>query len=1055
MTTRPEAGLDGRLSDALVRSRRYFTRGTVSDDLRTLTKEGGRQADDFYRDRWSHDKVVRSTHGVNCTGSCSWKVYVKDGIITWESQQTDYPSVGADRPEYEPRGCPRGAAFSWYTYSPTRVRYPYIRGVLLQMYREAKSQHDGDPVRAWAHIVDNPQRARAYKSARGKGGLVRASWEEATEMVAAAYVHTIKKWGPDRVAGFSPIPAMSMVSHASGARFTSLIGGSMLSFYDWYADLPVASPQVFGDQTDVPESGDWWDAGYLVMWGSNVPVTRTPDAHWMTEARYRGQKVVVVAPDYADNVKFADEWLAIAPGTDGALAMAMGHVVLKEFFVDRATPYFTDYTKKYTDLPVLVALEQCGDTDTYRAGKFLTAADLPEHAGDENAHFKTVLIDSGSDEVVVPNGALGHRFGDAGAGQWNLDLGDVDPRLTLHAPGAEAVLVELPRFDNADGTPGSLRRGVPVRRVGQHLVTTVFDLMLAHYGVGRPDLPGEWASSYDDSAAPYTPAWQEQITGIPAAAAVRIAREFAANAEESRGRSMILMGAGTNHWFHSDTIYRGFLALTTLTGCQGVNGGGWAHYVGQEKCRPITGWAQLAFGLDWLRPPRQMIHTAYWYLHTDQFRYDTFPADTVSATTGSGMLAGLSTADVIAKSARMGWMPSYPTFDRNPLEIADEAAATGRPVAEHVVDQLKSGDLRFAAEDPDSPANFPRVLAMWRANLLGSSGKGNEYFLKHLLGTDHSLRASEAGEGHRPQGVDWHQEAPEGKLDLLLTLDFRQTSSTVFSDVVLPAATWYEKHDLNTTDMHPFVHSFNPAIAPPWQTRTDWDAFQTIAEKFSELAADHLGTRKDVVAVPLLHDTADAMANPHGVVRDWKAGECEPVPGVTMPKVVEVERDYTAISAQMQALGPLLDTLGTTTKGVTYDVTASIDYLRAKNGAARGGPADGRPSLARDVHACEAILALSGTTNGHLATQGFKTLEKRTGTALHDLAAEHEGKQITFTDTQAAARPGDHVAGVVRVGDRRASVLAVHDQRGAAQAVAHAYGSTALLPRPRLDDRAG
>ena len=565
--------------------------------------------------------------------------------------------------------------------------------------------------------------------------------------------------------------------------------------------------------------------------------------------------------------------------------------------------------------------------------------------------------------------------------------------------------MELPRFDDVDGTPDSLTRAVPVRRVGDHLVTTVFDLMLAQYGVGRDGLPGGYATSYDDASAPYTPAWQEQITGIPAAAAARIAREFAANAEESQGRSMILMGAGTNHWFHSDTIYRGFLGLTTLTGCQGVNGGGWAHYVGQEKCRPITGWAQLAFGLDWKRPPRQMIHTAYWYLHTDQFRYDTFGADTVAAKTGAGRFAGMSTADVIAKSARMGWMPSYPTFDRNPLDLADEAAASGVPTAEYVVDQLVSGDLRFASENPDAPENFPRVLAIWRANLLGSSGKGNEYFLKHLLGTDSSLRATEAGESLRPQEVDWHDQAPEGKLDLLLTLDFRQTSTTIFSDVVLPAATWYEKHDLNTTDMHPFVHSFNPAIAPPWQTRTDWDAFQTIATKFSELAETHLGTRRDVVAVPLLHDTPDAMANPHGVVRDWKHGECEPVPGVTMPKIVEVERDYAAVGAQMQALGPLLDTLGATTKGVTYDVTASIDYLRAKNGTVRGGPAGGRPSLHRDVHACEAILALSGTTNGHLATQGFRTLEKRTGRPLHDLAAEHEGKQITFADTQAAPVP--------------------------------------------------
>ncbi|MDX6282535.1 MAG: nitrate reductase / nitrite oxidoreductase, alpha subunit, partial [Kribbellaceae bacterium] len=613
-----EPGMDGALADALVRSRRFFTKGTVSEDLRTLSKVGGRQADDFYRDRWSHDKVVRSTHGVNCTGSCSWKVYVKDGIITWETQQTDYPSVGPDSPEYEPRGCPRGAAFSWYTYSPTRVRYPYVRGVLLQMYREAKSLHGGDPVRAWAHIVDDPSRAKAYKSARGKGGLVRATWDEATEMIAAAHVHTIKKWGPDRVAGFSPIPAMSMVSHASGARFVNLIGGSMLSFYDWYADLPVASPQVFGDQTDVPESGDWWNAGYLIMWGSNLPVTRTPDAHWMTEARYRGQKVIAVAPDYADNVKFADEWLPARPGTDAALAMAMGHVILKEFFVDRETPYFTQYVKTYTDLPCLVKLDEAVSSSgkVYTAGKFLTAADLPEHAGDENAAFKTVLIDARSNQPVVPNGSLGHRYGEAGAGKWNLELGDIDPRLSLLQTSDETVAVRCPRFDTPDGAAADLPRGVPTRRVAGHLVTTVYDLLLAQYGVGRTlkgqSLPGEWATGYDDADSPYTPAWQEKITGVPATTAARVGREFAANAEESRGRSMIVMGAGTNHWFHSDTIYRAFLTLTNLTGCQGVNGGGWAHYVGQEKVRTITGFSTIAFALDWNRPPRQQAATPYW-----------------------------------------------------------------------------------------------------------------------------------------------------------------------------------------------------------------------------------------------------------------------------------------------------------------------------------------------------------------------------------------------------------------------------------------------------------
>ncbi|MBS1848570.1 MAG: nitrate reductase subunit alpha, partial [Actinobacteria bacterium] len=289
-----ESGIDNALFKALIDTRRFFTPAdAISDDKRELHKRGGRESDRFYRDRWSHDKVVRSTHGVNCTGSCSWKVYVKEGIITWESQETDYPSVGPDRPEYEPRGCPRGASFSWYTYSPTRVRYPYVRAELLRLYREERNRV-GDPVEAWAAVVSDPDKAMRYKRLRGKGGLVRVSWDEIAELVAAAYVHTIKTFGPDRVVGFSPIPAMSQVSFSSGARFHQLIGGPMLSFYDWYADLPPASPQVFGDQTDVPESGDWWDAAYLIMWGSNVPLTRTPDAHWMTEARYRGQKVIAV-----------------------------------------------------------------------------------------------------------------------------------------------------------------------------------------------------------------------------------------------------------------------------------------------------------------------------------------------------------------------------------------------------------------------------------------------------------------------------------------------------------------------------------------------------------------------------------------------------------------------------------------------------------------------------------------------------------------------------------------------------------------------------------------
>jgi nitrate reductase alpha subunit len=201
------------------------------------------------------------------------------------------------------------------------------------------------------------------------------------------------------------------------------------------------------------------------------------------------------------------------------------------------------------------------------------------------------------------------------------------------------------------------------------------------------------------------------------------------------------------------------------------------------------------------------------------------------------------------------------------------------------------------------------------------------------------------------------------------------------------------------------VHSFNPAISPPWQTKSDWDTWKVIAKKFSELAETHLGTRKDVVAKPLWHDTPEAMASEHGVVQDWKTGEVDPVPGKTMPVIAVAERDYTAIFDKMTSIGPLMEKVGMLTKGVAYEVGREIEILRQRNGVARGGAGDGQPKVETDVQMADAILHLAGVSNGHLATQGFRFLEKRTGTELADLAAEHEGKQITFADTQAQPVP--------------------------------------------------
>ncbi|KIL51233.1 nitrate reductase [Jeotgalibacillus alimentarius] len=988
----------------------------------SILEEKNREWENMYRQRWSHDKVVRTTHGVNCTGSCSWKVFVKNGIITWENQQIDYPSCGPDMPEFEPRGCPRGASFSWYEYSPLRVKYPYMRGKLWKLWQEAKEVHK-DPVKAWASITEDKEKSMLYKKARGKGGHVRVAWEAALELISAQLIYTIKNQGPDRIAGFTPIPAMSMISYASGARFINLLGGEMLSFYDWYADLPPSSPQIWGEQTDVPESSDWYNAGYLIMWGSNVPLTRTPDAHFMTEVRYKGAKVVSVAPDYAENVKFADNWLAPNPGTDAAVAQAMTHVILDEFYEKKKEPLFINYAKQYTDMPFMIMLEKEGDA--LKAGRFLRAADLGQDV--EHADWKPVLFDESVNELIVPNGTMGQRWEEEK--DWNLilekeDGSFVQPALTMSEHGGEWKEILFPYFDQAGN--GTFRRSIPVKEVTladgtTAKVATVYDLMISQYGVQKAGSQ-HTAADYEDAASHYTPAWQEKITGVKASVVTQVAREFAQNAIDTDGRSMIIMGAGINHWFNSDTIYRAILNLVILTASQGKNGGGWAHYVGQEKCRPIEGWSSIAFAKDWQGPPRLQNATSYYYFATDQWKYEEMGTDSLKSPLGD-KVRYQHPADYNVLAARLGWLPSYPQFNQNSLKLAEEARKAGAKSKEemirHTVDKLVNGDMNFAIEDPDAEENFPRTLFVWRSNLISSSAKGQEYFMKHLLGASDSILA-EPNEDEKPEEVKWREDV-EGKLDLLVALDFRMTSTPMYADIVLPAATWYEKTDLSSTDMHPFVHPFNPAVDPLWESRSDWDIYRTLAKKFSEMAEMHLpGVYEDIVTAPLGHDSPNEIAQPNGIVKDWKKGEIEAIPGKTMPNIQIVERDYTKVHDKYITLGPNISTGKVGAHGVNFPVAEEYEELKLINGVHHDETMkNGMPKLITARHVANAMLHISSATNGAVAEKAWEAQEKDTGVALKDISADRKAEKITFE--QITAQPREVIPTPVFSGSNKGS----------------------------------
>jgi len=970
-----------------------------------------RQWEDAYRNRWRHDKVVRSTHGVNCTGGCSWKIFVKNGLVSFEMQQTDYPRTREDLPNHEPRGCQRGASFSWYLYSPHRIKHPLIRGRLLDLYR-AERRSGKDPVEAWAAIQADPDRRQQYTAVRGLGGFVRTTWEEVTEIIAAANVHTITKWGPDRIYGFSPIPAMSMLSYAAGSRYLSLIGGACGSFYDWYCDLPAASPQTWGEQTDVPEAADWYNSTYLIITGANLPMTRTPDAHFATEVRYKGAKIVSMAPDYAEYVKFADLWMPVRQGTDSAAFLAMGHVALKEFHVERQDPYFTEYARTYTDLPVLVMLRP--DGEGYATDRTLRASDLEGALGQaNNPEWKTIVRDTKSGAFVVPNGSIGFRWGEDG--KWNTlprnaaDQSEIQAELSCIDSRDDVVAVGFPHFNK--GEPDLLYRHVPVRKVrlasGETArVASVFDLLVAQYGIDRGLGGANVARSYDDASVAYTPAWAEKVTGVKRADLIRTGREFADNAARTRGKSMVIMGAAINHWYHNDMSYRSIMNLLHLCGCVGQSGGGWAHYVGQEKLRPQAGWAPIAFALDWHRPPRHMNSTTFWYFHTDQWRYETVSADSLLAPTAKARYRGHTLADYNVVSQRLGWLPSAPHFNRNPLDIVDEAEAAGATdeagVARHMVEQLKSGALSFAYEDIDAPENHVRNLFVWRSNLLGCSAKGHEYFLKHLIGAQNGVLQESITQPSKE--IRWRENGPTAKLDLMVNIDFRLNSTGAYADIVLPTATWYEKNDLNTTDMHPFIHPLAEAVSPAWESKSDWQIFQSIARAFSDLAARHLGTKKDVVALPMQHDSPFELAQPLGV-RDWKRGECEPVPGRTLPLLKVVTRDYAGTHRQFCALGPLMSRVGNNIKGIDWSTEHEYEELKNINGVIREeGITQGLPSLVDDIAACEAVLRMAPETNGEVAHKSWTALSKKTGVDHRHLCAGRQEDRITFRDIVAQPR---------------------------------------------------
>ncbi|MFI5395998.1 MAG: molybdopterin-dependent oxidoreductase [Candidatus Binatia bacterium] len=289
--------------------------------------------EDLYRQQWRWDRVVRGTHSMtNCVSGCAWDLYVKDNLVWREEQKAPYVASMPGLPDFNPRGCQKGACAASLMYSPSRVRYPLRR-----------------------------------VGQRGEGRWQRISWDEALASIASAMVDAIEREGPASVVCELGSNVGAGPNSAAPLRFFHLLGSPVTDPTAQIGDLIAGATITFGTGHPHGSSDDWYRSSYLVLWAFNPAATRIPDAHFLNEARYRGAEVVVVAPDLNATAVHADLWLNPRPGTDAALALGAAQVIVAEGVYNAA------YIAEQTDLPLLI------HADT---GRFVRQSDLRRGGSD-------------------------------------------------------------------------------------------------------------------------------------------------------------------------------------------------------------------------------------------------------------------------------------------------------------------------------------------------------------------------------------------------------------------------------------------------------------------------------------------------------------------------------------------------------------------------------------------------------------------------------------------------------------------------------------------------
>jgi DMSO reductase family type II enzyme molybdopterin subunit len=666
---------------------------------------------DVYRRRWEWDRIAKGTHTrANCIAACSWNVFVKDGVCWREEQDAVYGSPREDVPDPNPRGCQKGACYTDLQISESRVVHPMKRA-----------------------------------GERGSGKWKRITWGQATEEIADEIIDAAIEQGSESIiydhgttnAGFGP-------ETAGEIRFAEGVGATVLDSWSGVGDMPMGAVQTWGMYNCEGTAADWFRSDYIVVWVGNPLVTRIPEMHFMHEARYRGAKLVVIAPDYNATSVHADLWLNPKPESDAALGLSAAQVIVEEGLFD------ADYVREQTDLPILVREDD---------GRFLRQQDLKRKGRESQFYF----WDEAKGRLAEVPGCL-----EDGSGGRSLKLGKLVPALT----GSFEV---------------KLLGGERVR------VRPVFDRLR-------------------DQLAERTPEKAQSITGLSPSVVRRFARELAAAPS-----AMIFASWGACKHYHSDLFQRSMILLMALTGNQGKSGGGLR----------IAAWWGLD-GLDRLGglslSPMEMLRAIPKAVRGLTARdYEGFFTEHSEKQSNTPLLPFL----YVHGGYRDLW-------DRE--DLADPALP--RAVAEYMRESIDRGWTHLHPKEE----RVPRVFIFSGSNPL-RRWPAPQIAREHL----------------------WP------KLNCLVAVNFRMSTTAMHADYFLPAAGYYEKHGIKYAQSYiPYVVVADEAVKPLGESKSEWEIFGLLAEAVARRAKERgIGPVRGYQDKPFdlgrayAHYTSDGQYDPH------------------------------------------------------------------------------------------------------------------------------------------------------------------------------------------------